>query len=109
MSVRCSICQHPLRGSIDVSLERDGTRSTARQFQVSRPALDRHKRHVRTSVPIQALAAGGQTADVVARPDNTDSLFARLDVLMRQCEQALTQATGSRDLGQAPRVVKEIR
>jgi hypothetical protein len=87
MSVRCSICQHPLRSSIDVSLVRDGTRSTARQFQISRPALDRHKHHVRTSVPIQARSTGGQTADGVTRPDDSHSLLSELDVLMRRCER----------------------
>jgi hypothetical protein len=109
MSTRCSICRHPLRDSINVSLLRDGTRSTARQFQVSRPALDRHKRHVKTSVPIQAHAAGGKTADVVARPDDTHSPLSDLDVLMRRCEQALIQETGSGDFGQVLRVVREIR
>jgi|GEM_PF-6401610 hypothetical protein len=34
MSSRCSICRHPLRASIDVSVLRDGTRVTAREFQV---------------------------------------------------------------------------
>jgi hypothetical protein len=108
MSARCSICRHPLRDSINVSLLRDGTRSTARQFQVSRPALDRHKRHVRTSVPIQARAAGDQTTDVGARPDGTHSPLSDLDVLMRRCEQALIQETASRDFGQVLRVVKEL-
>ena len=102
MSARCSICRHPLRDSINVSLLRDGTRSTAREFQVSRPALDRHKRHVRTSVPIQSRATDDQSAD-------THSLLARLDVLMRRCEQALTQQTASGDFGQMLRVVKEMR
>jgi hypothetical protein len=109
MSARCSICRHPLRDSINVSLLRDGTRSTARQFQVSRPALDRHKRHVRTSVPIQARAAGGQTADFVARPDGTHSRLSELDVLMRRCEEALIQETASGDFGQVLRVIKELR
>jgi|ERR1700756_1412963 hypothetical protein len=109
MSARCSICRHPLRDSINVSLLRDGTRSTARQFQVSRPALDRHKRHVRTSVPIQARAAGVQTADFVARPDGTHSRLSELDVLMRRCEEALIQETASGDFGQVLRVIKELR
>jgi hypothetical protein len=109
MSARCSICQHPLRSSIDVSLVRDGTRSTARQFQISRPALHRHKRHIRTSVPIQDRSTRGQTTNVTARPDDTHSPFSELEVLMRRCEQALIQETGTGDFCRVLRVVKEIR
>jgi uncharacterized membrane protein YccC len=107
VSAHCSICRHPLRDSINVSLLRDGTRFTARQFQVSRPALDRHKRHVRTSVPIKARA-GNQTADVVARPDDIHSPLSELNVLMRRCEQALMQETGSGDFCHVLRVAKEL-
>ena len=109
MLVRCSICRHPLCDSINVSLRRDGTRSTAREFHVSRPALDRHIRHIWSSVPNQAHSTGDPGADVVARPDNPHSLLARLDVLMRRCEQALIQPTASGDFGQVLRVVKELR
>jgi DNA invertase Pin-like site-specific DNA recombinase len=45
MPRRCTICHHPQHENIAVSLFRDGTRTTARRFQVSRSALDRHKRH----------------------------------------------------------------
>jgi len=109
MSARCSICRNPLRDSINVSLLRDGTRSTARVFQVSRPSLDRHKRHVRTSVPSQARATGGQTPDVVAPPDDTRSPLSERDALMRRCEQALIQETGSSDFSQVLRAVKVLR
>src|SRR6266853_5194089 len=46
MPRRCTICHHSRHDEIAVSLFRDGTRTTARQFQVSRSALDRHKRHL---------------------------------------------------------------
>ena len=63
MSARCAICRHPLCDSINVSLRRDGTRCTTREFQVWRPALNRHKRHIWTSVPIaiqySEIAVGG--------------------------------------------------
>lgn len=42
---RCTICAHPRHRQITEALARLGTRATARQFRVSRPALDRHKRH----------------------------------------------------------------
>src|ERR1700752_490867 len=109
MSGHCSICRYPLRDSINVSLLRDGTRFTARQFQVSPPALDRHKRHVRMSVPIQARTTADQSAEVRARPGDTHSPLSELDVLMRRCEQTLIQETGSGDFGQVLRVVKELR
>jgi len=38
MAPGCSICRHQQRALIDVSLLREGTRFTARQFQVSRPS-----------------------------------------------------------------------
>src|SRR5437868_4317962 len=46
MPRRCTICHHPQHEEIAVSLFRDGTRATARRFQLSRSALDRHKRHL---------------------------------------------------------------
>jgi hypothetical protein len=50
MSGRCSICHHPQHEEINAAFARDGIRSTARQFQVSSSALDRHKKHVRGKV-----------------------------------------------------------
>src|ERR1035441_8824400 len=46
MPRRCTICHHPEHREIAISLFRDGTRATARRFQVSLPALDRHKSHL---------------------------------------------------------------
>ena len=70
MSHRCSICRHPKLDSINVSLVRDGTRFTAREFQISRPALNRHKRHLTTSLPIHVRKkprwAPGQSDDCQA-------------------------------------------
>jgi hypothetical protein len=66
MLSRCSICRHPQRDLIDVSLLRDGTRAAARQYQVSRPALDRHTRHLTISSQIQSTAAE-QGAEATAR------------------------------------------
>jgi hypothetical protein len=50
MAGRCSICHHPQHDEINAAIMREGLRSTARQFQVSRAALDRHKKHVRGKV-----------------------------------------------------------
>lgn len=46
MPRRCTICHDPRHEEITVSLFRDGTRVTARRFQVSLLSLDRHKRHL---------------------------------------------------------------
>jgi len=109
MSSRCSICRHPQRDSIDVSLRRDGIRSAAREFRISRSALDRHKRHLTLSVQIQTGATSDQSAEAVARPTGTHSPLSELDVLMRHCEQALIQATSTKNLSHVIRALKEIR
>ena len=84
MSPRCSICRHPESASIDVSLLRDGIRSTARQYQVSRPALDRHKRHLPQTV------AADQARKVIPGSDGATSLFSQLELMIRHCETALS-------------------
>jgi hypothetical protein len=109
MSSRCSICKHPKRDSIDVSLRRDGTRSTAREFQVSLPSLHRHKRHLTVSVESQTGATPDQGAEASARPSGTHSSLAELDVLMRHCEQTLIQAKSSKNLSHITRALKEVR
>ena len=103
MSPRCSICRHPQRDSINVSLSRDGTRSTARQFQISLPSLDRHKRHVH-----ETLAAADQVPEVAADGDGSP-LLSRLETLMRHCESVLDQAQASKNLPAMMRASKELR
>jgi hypothetical protein len=50
MARRCTICYHAQIEEINAALTRDGSRPTARQFQISRAALDRHKKHIRGKV-----------------------------------------------------------
>jgi hypothetical protein len=104
MSSRCSICQHPRRDSIDVSLLRDGTRSTARQFQVSRPALDRHKRHLTRTV-----AAAHEFPKVSAAVEGASPTFLRLEALIRHCEEAVSEAGADKKLPAALRAIRELR
>jgi hypothetical protein len=103
MSVRCSICQHPQCNSIDVSLVRDGTRSTARQFQVSRPALDRHKRH------ISQTATVAQVREIASSGEGTASLLVRVEGSIRYCESALKQAANNMDFPGVMRAIRELR
>ena len=104
MSSRCTICRHPQRDSIDVSVLRDGTRFTARRFQVSRPSLDRHKKHLPKSV-----AAADQAREVAASSVPTTPLLPQLEGLIRHCESALSQAQANKNFPGAMRAIKELR
>lgn len=103
MAIRCSICLHPQRNSIDVSLLRDGTRSTARQFQVSRPALDRHKRHV-----VQTVAAS-RSQDTLVGTDGPISLRSRIESSVQCCENVIKQAQANKDFNGMMRAIRELR
>jgi hypothetical protein len=103
MSSRCSICRHPQRDSIDVSVLRNGTRFTARQFQVSRPSLDRHKRHLPQTI------AADQAREVAASSDGATLLLSRLEGLIRCCENALSQAQADKNLSGVMRAIRELR
>jgi hypothetical protein len=103
MSPRCSICRHPQRALIDVSVLRDGTRLTAREFRVSRPSLDRHKRH------LSQIVAADQAQVFATRNDGAIPLLSRLDVMIRHCESALSQAQANRNFSCAMRAIRELR
>jgi DNA invertase Pin-like site-specific DNA recombinase len=79
MPRRCTICHHPQHEEIAVSLFRDGTRATARRFQVSRPALDRHKRHLpdRIVKAPQAEAVCEATLKVRSHPAVSCAIYTR--------------------------------
>ena len=79
MPRRCTICHHPQHEEIAVSLFRDGTRATARQFQVSLPALDRHKRHLpdRIDKAPQAEAVCEATLKVKSHPAVSCAIYTR--------------------------------
>lgn len=102
MSSRCSICRHPQRELIDVSLVRDGIRFTARQFQVSRPSLDRHKRH-------HSQAVAYQDREVAASIEGTTPLLSQLEVMIGHCKSAISQAQANRNFVGAMRATRELR
>src|SRR5437879_2021715 len=104
MSSRCSICRHLQRDSIDVSVLRDGTRSTARQFQVSRPALDRHKRHL-----TRVVAGADESPTVSTAGGGSSSTLLRLEALIRHCEEAVSEARADKKLPAALRAIRELR
>src|SRR5215475_12208067 len=103
MSARCSICRHRLRDSIEVSVLRDGTRSTARQFQVSRPALHRLKRHM--SQP----GAAPEAWEYVTSEDSATALRSRIEGSIHCSENALRQAQANKDFPGMIRAVRELR
>src|ERR1700674_5971197 len=83
MPRRCTVCHHPQHEEIAVSLFRDGTRFTARRFQLSLPALDRHKGHLPGTI------AKAQQAEVVCE---ATSLLARVESLMQESEKIAAAA-----------------
>ena len=76
MSGRCTICRHPQHEAITVSAIRNGLRPTARTFQVSLPALYRHKGHLP-----RTLVKAGQAQEVTS----ANSLLAEVTDLMSGC------------------------
>jgi resolvase-like protein len=79
MPRRCSICHHPQQEEIAISLFRDGTRATARRFQVSLPSLDRHKRHLPDAIvkAQQAEVLCEATTKVKSQPVLSCAIYTR--------------------------------
>ncbi len=100
MPRRCTICHHPQHEEIAVSLFRDGTRATARRFQVSLPALDRHKSH------LPGTLAKAQHAEVVCE---ATSLLARVESLMQESEKIAAAAKREKNWAAATSALREAR
>jgi len=100
MPRRCTICHHPQREEIAVSLFRDGTRATARQFQVSLAALDRHKGHLPGTIV---------RAQQVAVVCEATSLLARVESLMQESEKIATAAKLEKNWPAATSALREAR
>ncbi len=100
MPRRCTICHHPQHEEIAVSLFRDGTRATARRFQVSLPALDRHKGHLPGTI------AKAQQAEVMCE---ATSLLARVESLMHESEKIAAAAKLEKNWPAATSALREAR
>ena len=100
MPRRCTICHHPQHEEIAVSLFRDGTRATARRFQVSLPALDRHKSH------LPGTLAKAQHAEVVCE---ATSLLTRVESLMQESEKIAAAAKLEKNWPAATSALREAR
>src|SRR5229473_7118595 len=100
MPRRCTICHHPQHEEIAVSLFRDGTRATARRFQVSLPALDRHKGHLPGTI------AKAQQAEVMCE---ATSLLARVESLMHESAKIAAAAKQEKNWPAATSALREAR
>ena len=100
MPRRCTICRHPQHEEIAVSLLRDGTRATARHFQISLPALDRHKKHLPRTI-------------IQARQDEAvfeaTSLLTRVEHLMQELDNIVAAAKQQKDWTAAISALREAR
>lgn len=113
MSPRCSICRHPKLDMINVSLLRDGTRSTVREFQISRSALDRHKHHLTESAEFQVDGSADHRAGLTpAEPLNEaqgDPVLSQLEVMIRRSENTISQAVAAKDFRIVMQAMREQR
>jgi hypothetical protein len=100
MPRRCTICHHPQHEEIAVSLFREGTRATARRFQVSRPALDRHKAHLPGTI------VKAQQAEVACE---ATSLLTRVESLMQESEKIAAAAKLEKNWPAATSALREAR
>jgi hypothetical protein len=99
MPRHCTICRHPQHEEIALSLFRDGTRATARRFQVSLPALDRHKGHLPST-----LARAQQAQEVM----DATALLARVGEVVNDARRITRQAEEREELSTALAGLKTI-
>jgi hypothetical protein len=101
MPRRCSICDHPQRKRIDVSLLRASYRSVAQQFGLSESAVFRHRQDHLTKRLTLAAAEGEQLTAV--------SLLAEWRSLQARAEGLLNKTESKGDFALAIRAVSELR
>jgi len=87
MARPCTVCSHLKRAEIDEALlGRTSIRDVARQFEVGRNAVDRHRSHVGT-----LLAEAGQRRAKL-EVDHGDDLLGQVKALTRDLQRALDDA-----------------
>jgi hypothetical protein len=89
----CTVCAHLKRAEIDRALVADSAslRDIARQYEVSKDALDRHKKgHLPTTL-VQAKAAQ-ETSDAVDVMAELQRCFERVNLLFDACDRWLRDA-----------------
>ncbi len=97
----CKLCSRLDRGEIDKALvDQRSLRDIAGQFQISRSALDRHKKHIP-----KALTKAKQ-AETVAE---TTTLLSRVEKLAGRCETMVAKAEDAGDWRGAAGAARELR
>ena len=102
MPRKCSICTHGEREAIDLALvSRESYRAVARRFDVSRSAVERHKR---THIP-QSLMKAAEAEELV----RADDLLAHVSALQKRALTILEEAENGGDLRTALLAIREAR
>lgn len=92
MAQECSICTHPRRAEIDQAIARgDAHRAIAREFGVSRHALDRHKKNGHIAQQIAKAAEAKEIAEAKTLLDEVTSLKARALTILDNAENEGTR------------------
>ncbi len=103
MPRRCSICDHDQRPDIDAALVGGlSNRAIARQFQVGRDSLRRHRKNGHVS---EMLAKASEAAEA-ARGDN---LMSRVNDLNERALRILDRAERAGELRTALHAIRELR
>jgi transposase-like protein len=103
VALRCSVCDHPQVGEIDLALVDGGSvRAVARRFGVGRNAVHRHRKggHI-----ADALAKASEAAEVA----RGDDLLTRVRELEGRALLILDRAEGAGELRVALRAIAEVR
>src|SRR5215469_3004826 len=103
MSARCSICRHPPRDSINVSLLRDGTRSTGSAIS-GIAALPAPPQAAHVANQCRPSRSGG-----VANRDSAIPLRSRIEGSIQCCENLFKQAQANNDSPGMMRAMRELR
>lgn len=104
MAQECSICTHSRRAEIDQAIARgDAHRAIAREFGVSRHALDRHKKNGHIAQQIAKAAEAKEIAQAETLIDEVTALKARALTILDNAE-----TEGTREACLALREVRGI-
>ena len=100
---QCTICIHPQRTEIDQAITRgDAHRAIARQFGVSRHALDRHKKNGHIAQQIAKAAEAKEIAQA-------ENLLSKITTLQETADRILDKAEKAGDIRAACAAIREVR
>ena len=94
---KCSICSHPQRRRIDRAIAH-GERNIAEQFQLSRSAICRHRRHIKDAI---VKAQDAEVADAISLFEQVRRLATdarRITALAERCGKLSIALRGLREV-----------